>query len=84
MVLQLVPPVPCLPRSTIVTVMMGTASAIFNPAVLFGWAILGRVTWGHWITLSLTQVGRGREGARGQEGGGRSIREGGWEELVQT
>lgn len=43
----------CLPCSV---VMMGTASAIFNPAVLFAWAILGRTSWKNWIVLSLCQV----------------------------
>ena len=41
---------------------MGSSSAIFNPAVLFGYAILGRVTWAHWITLSLAQFGGGLAG----------------------
>lgn len=36
--------------------MMGTSSAIFNPAVLFAWAILGRTAWEDWIILSLAQL----------------------------
>ncbi|KAI7836960.1 hypothetical protein COHA_009209 [Chlorella ohadii] len=41
---------------TVTVVMMGTSSAIFNPAVLFGWALLGRTAWGNWIKLSLTMI----------------------------
>lgn len=41
---------------TITVCMMGSVSAVFNPAVLFGWAILGRVTWTQWIALIFAQT----------------------------
>lgn len=42
--------------------MMGTSSAIFNPAVMFAWAILGRTSWKNWIVLFAAQLFGGSAG----------------------
>ncbi|KAI9024678.1 hypothetical protein DFJ74DRAFT_665793 [Hyaloraphidium curvatum] len=41
---------------TITTVMMSQSSGLFNPAFLFGYAIMGRITWAQWIILSLANI----------------------------
>ncbi|KAG2425533.1 hypothetical protein HXX76_013577 [Chlamydomonas incerta] len=44
---------------TITVMMMGTSSAIFNPAVAFAWAMLGRVKWQTWVVMVFAELAGG-------------------------